>query len=59
MAFLAIVLKKFWYASIFLSVTYNSKESWSREKFNNSRLLQENLARSAANQSTRTIVAIY
>ena len=32
MAFLAVVPKKFRYASIFLSVTYKSKESWSLEK---------------------------
>ena len=32
MAFLAVVPKKFRYAGIFLSVTYKSKESWSREK---------------------------
>ena len=38
--------------------THNSKEPSSREKFHNARSLQENLARSAANQNARTMVAM-
>ena len=35
------------------------KSRWAEKKFHNARSLQENNARSAANQSARTIVAIY
>ena len=47
------------FAHVVVAFTHNSNEPSSREKFHNSRSLQENNARSAANQRARTIVAIW
>ena len=46
------------FAHALVAFTHNLKESSRREKFHDSRSLQENFALSVANQSTRIIVAI-
>ena len=46
------------FAHALVTFTHNSKEPSSREKFHDSRSLQENFALSVANQSTRIIIAI-
>jgi len=46
------------FAIALVAFTHNSKNRRAEKIFHNARSLQENNARSAANQSARTIVAI-